>query len=91
MPHRSEQATLFELSPGEGLEPVDGLGFESDSTSAIHESAPPTSEGNVAPTEPAVFRAVSPWAFCYREQNGRTSHSVRPARPVGARSAEEAL
>jgi len=62
MPHRSEQATLFELSPGEGLEPVDGLGFESDSTSAIHESAPPTSEGNVAPTEPAVFRAVSPWA-----------------------------
>jgi hypothetical protein len=28
MPHRNEQPTLFELSPGAGFEPVGGLGFK---------------------------------------------------------------
>jgi hypothetical protein len=79
MPHRSEQATLFELSPGDGFEAVGGLGFEPVSPSTAQESAPSTPQGNVAPTERQMFRAVS-WlanmplhevcAACAREIKG---------------------
>ena len=61
MPHRSEQATLFELTTDDVLEPPRGLppGDASPVTPKPDLSA---QEGNGLPTESALVRAVSPWA-----------------------------
>jgi hypothetical protein len=62
MPHRNEQPTLFELTACEDFEPRRGFVFEPLPSSVPPKSDLSTPEGNVSPTEPGVFRAVSPWA-----------------------------
>ena len=62
MPHRNEQATLFELTACDTLESPPGLPPEKAVPGVTPRPDTATPEGNICPTEPGVFRAVSPWA-----------------------------
>jgi hypothetical protein len=62
MPRRNEQLTLFELTTDEVPEPLRGLPPDEAAPHFTPRPDQATPERNVSPTEPQVFRAVSPWA-----------------------------
>ena len=63
MPHpRSEQPTLFELTPCTEFAPFRGLPLEHPVPNVTPKSDPSVLEGEVFPRERQAFRAVSPLA-----------------------------
>jgi hypothetical protein len=76
MPHRNEQPTLFELTACDEFESLRGLPLEHSSRSLTPKSDPSSPGGTGSPTEPGVFRAVSPWAG-RKQRRQRLEHSRR--------------
>jgi hypothetical protein len=64
MRHRNEQPTLFELTACDQCEPPRRLPAEHVAPDVTPRSDLSAPEANGCRTEPGVFRAVSPWAFC---------------------------